>query len=176
LNECSSDFRAGLISVRVNDSPARMRGLFSKLEFSARLEIEISPRSVKLAYARRTFLYEHFDRLRVAKRRTRREGILSMKLCRIPCAKSGGDAALRVCGSAVEQRPLGQHSDVAVRRSPPCSMKPCNTTPHYQKAGSETLGHDLKSRGTGSVLKGEHRLAAGRSVGEYLRRCGNFFS
>jgi hypothetical protein len=47
-------------------------------------------------------------------------------------------------------------------------VKPRNSTPHNEKAGSDTLGHEDKSTGTIVVMKGRARLAARRSKGEYL--------
>jgi hypothetical protein len=91
-----------------------MRGFFSQLELSARLEIEIGSCRMKLSDSCRAFLHEDFHRLRIAQSRACSQRILAVKLWRIARAKRGRNAALCIRSGAVEQRSLGQNDHVAI--------------------------------------------------------------
>ena len=67
VHECARDFGARLIAVRVHDALARVRGFASETQASgSRLEIELCPRGLELAYARRPLFHEHLHRGGVA--------------------------------------------------------------------------------------------------------------
>ena len=145
-----------------------MRRLFTELEFSAGLQVEVRACGVQLSNPGRSFFHEHLDRFRVAKRGTRRQSVTTMKLRRISGAECGGDATLSVGRGTVEQRAFSEYHHVAVRRRPPGGMEPGYTASDNQKAGSYALDHNHKSTGSILALKGAYRLAAQGSVGEYL--------
>jgi hypothetical protein len=142
FDQRSRYFRTRLVTVGVDNPPARMRSLLSQLELSARLKVEIGSGSVKLLNSRGTFLHQNLDRRRIAKSCARGERILTMKLGRIPRSERCGNSALRVRSRAVKERPLGENHHISLRRSTPGSVKPGNAASDYEKAGSESLWHN----------------------------------
>jgi hypothetical protein len=80
LDQRARDLGAGLIPMRVDDSPSGMRRLTTELEVSARLQIELCTRSCQLTNTRRTFFDEDLDCFCVSERGTRGQGVLAMKL------------------------------------------------------------------------------------------------
>jgi len=69
-----------LISVRVDDSPSRMRRFATKLEISARLQIELRTRGRQLTNTRWSFFDEDLDCFRISEGRTGCQSVLPMKL------------------------------------------------------------------------------------------------
>src|SRR5687768_7483725 len=115
LDQGARDFRAGLIAVRVYDPAPRMRRLTTELEIASRLEVEARSGGAELSHPGRTFFDENLDRCSITQRGTSRQRVLAMQLGGIARPEGGGDAALRICGRAVEERALRQHHDVATR-------------------------------------------------------------
>jgi hypothetical protein len=159
----------------MHDPATGMRSLPAELEGSAWLEIEVGAGGVELANARRTFLDQHLDRRGITQGGTGGKRVLPVQLGRITGPERGGDSTLGVRGRAVEERPLGQDHHFALSRCPPGRMQSRHAAADHEEAGSYALSHAPKSTCQRDVLKGQERLAASRSVGEYPAGCGNFF-
>ena len=124
-----------------------MRCFAAKLEISARLQIKMRPRRLQLAYSRRSFLHEYLYCFGITQRSAGCQRIAAVQSGRISGAESCSNSSLRICGRAVEQRPLGQHHHVTFRRCPERRVKTCNAASYDEKAGSYALSHGVKSIG-----------------------------
>src|SRR5215210_911108 len=80
LDQSARDLGARLISVRMDDAPARMSGLLAKLEVAAWLQVEMRARGRQLAHPGRTFLHEDFYRLCVTEGCASGERVLPVQL------------------------------------------------------------------------------------------------
>ena len=80
LDQCARHFRPRLVPMRVHDPPARVRRFATKLEISARLEIELRAGCRQFANARRTLFDQNFDCFRVSESGTGCQRVLSMEL------------------------------------------------------------------------------------------------
>lgn len=132
----------------VHDPATGVRRFLPELELSSRLEIEIGTGSVELANTRRPFLDKDFNRFCVAQCSTGSERIYAVKLRGISGAQSCGNSPLGICGRTVEKRPFREDDDLTFRRCAPCSVQTRHAAANNKKAGSHSLGHEVKSRGS----------------------------
>ena len=147
-----------------------MRGFPSELEVPARLEVELRTRRLQLANTRRTFLDEHLDCFGVTQRRTCGERVLPVQLRRISGAERCRDSALCVGGGAVEQRALGEHHHIAVRRMRATRCEDPQLRFPPRESAFEFARPCVKSTGeTTAIERGASRLAGSGC-------CGRFFS
>ena len=138
-DERARDLGAGLVAVRVDDAVLRVRRLASQLQMAGGIEIEVGAGDLQLAHARRPFFDEHLHGGRVAERGAGGQRVAPMELRRIAGAERGGDAALRVGGRAVEERPLGDEHDVAVVGRAPRGVQPRDAAADDEESGPK--GH-----------------------------------
>ena len=124
-----------------------MRRFAAELEITARLQIEMRPRSLQLAHSRRSFLHQDLYGLRITQRGAGCQSIAAMQRGRISSAERCSNSSLRICRRAIEQRPLGQHHHVSFRRCPERRVETCNAASDNEKAGSYALSHGVKSIG-----------------------------
>lgn len=124
-----------------------MRCLAAQLEIPAWLEIEARAGSLQLTHARRAFLDEYLDRLRVAQRGTGGQRVAAVQLRRISGTERCSDPTLRVCRRAVEERPLGEYEHLGFGRCAKRCMQARNAASNNEKARTDAVWHIVKSMG-----------------------------